>query len=390
MNSKLKAMVVDDHPIHQTIIKQYLTSRGVNTATFGNVTEALSSLEGNTYNIIFCDLQMPGKDGIDMMLLLNKHGYSGSVVLVSAMDDTIISSLTCMCRPFTFNVIGKLAKPYFEDDIDKLIACVCDKHQSKASFPKQIEVDEQEFLLALAEGRVKNYYQPIVDTKSGALVGYEALARWMHPIYGLLLPYVFLPIVEKCGLSPELFDTVFNNAIQDIKLHGIKHSISLNVAQDNLEDALFSERFLTRCDENNIDPKTFTIEITERESYSSNVNLYKNLLKLRLNGVSVSIDDFGTGSSSLEKLSQLPFNELKIDRSFIQGITSEQKDKNIVRSICGLAKSLNISIVAEGVEDEETFSLLDEYGINLAQGYFIDKPMPLEAITVLNKEKKYV
>jgi EAL domain-containing protein (putative c-di-GMP-specific phosphodiesterase class I) len=104
----------------------------------------------------------------------------------------------------------------------------------------------------------------------------------------------------------------------------------------------------------------------------------------------VSIDDFGTGSSSLEKLSQLPFNELKIDRSFIQGITTEQKDKNIVRSICGLAKSLNISIVAEGVEDEETFSLLEEYGINLAQGYFIDKPMPLEAITVLNKEKKYV
>lgn len=103
-----------------------------------------------------------------------------------------------------------------------------------------------------------------------------------------------------------------------------------------------------------------------------------------MNGVTISIDDFGTGSSSLEKLAQLPFNELKIDRSFVQGLVHDPKKKNIVLAICALAKSLNISVVAEGVEDEVTLEAMRQYTVDVCQGYYIDKPMPLEAITILN------
>ncbi|ENT6819592.1 EAL domain-containing protein, partial [Vibrio vulnificus] len=240
------------------------------------------------------------------------------------------------------------------------------------------------FLFDLANGRVKNYYQPLVDCRTGDVVGYEALARWLHPIHGMLSPAHFLPIVERCNLSHELFDIVTDNAIRDARHINQGQRISINADQINIEDGNFSERFIAKCLENRVEPSVFTIEITENTSFSNSVALYKNLAKLRLNGVNVSIDDFGTGHSSLEKLSLLPFNELKIDRSFVSEMEIDSKKQKIVNSICGLAKSLNLKIVAEGVEKQSTWNMLKKYNIDVCQGYLFNKPMPIEAINILS------
>ncbi|EOB3584937.1 EAL domain-containing protein, partial [Vibrio vulnificus] len=141
---------------------------------------------------------------------------------------------------------------------------------------------------------------------------------------------------------------------------------------------------IAKCLENRVEPSVFTIEITENTSFSNSVALYKNLAKLRLNGVNVSIDDFGTGHSSLEKLSLLPFNELKIDRSFVSEMEIDSKKQKIVNSICELAKSLNLKIVAEGVEKQSTWNMLKKYNIDVCQGYLFNKPMPIEAINILS------
>jgi len=266
-----------------------------------------------------------------------------------------------------------------------LLGKIKDEKAKQVSFAQPIEVEDQEFLFALAEGRVKNYYQPLVDVQSGEVLGYEALARWNHPIYGVLPPHYFLPIVERCRLSGELFQAVLSNVIYDMKHRGLTQNVSINVDHENLEDTAFSHYFLQQCLESEIDPSQITIEITERDTFQTSASLYKNLLKLRMNGVTVSIDDFGTGSSTFEKLAQLPFNELKIDRSFVQGVECDIKKRNIVVAICALAKSLNIRLVAEGIEDEVTLQAIREYGIDLCQGFYIDKPMPLEAITILNE-----
>ncbi|MFN1649114.1 EAL domain-containing response regulator [Vibrio rotiferianus] len=384
MKKTLNAMVIDDHPLQIILLKQILQRNDVEVVSFDSVDNAITHTTAKGVDIIFCDLQMPDKDGIDMMVMLNQVGYSGKVVLVSAMELTIVTAARAMCETFSFEVLGKLLKPYEESQVIDMLRRAGVESNKTRNFHQDISVQDQEFLFALAEGRVKNYYQPLADVNTGEIIGYEALARWFHPIYGVLAPHNFLSIVERCHLSAELFDAVFSNALYDMKNRGLKQHVSLNVDHNNLEDAEFANQFIARCQEHGISPDRFTIEITERDTFQTSPALYKNLLKFRMNGVTISIDDFGTGSSSLEKLAQLPFNELKIDRSFVQGLVHDPKKKHIVLAICALAKSLNISVVAEGVEDEVTLDTMRQYTVDVCQGYYIDRPMPLEAITILN------
>lgn len=344
----------------------------------------MSTLSDDHYDFVFCDLDMPHSDGIDLLISLNEQKYAGNVALISALDRPIISAVSAMCENFSFQVLGKISKPYSNNDIQQLLDNAANALKPALKLRRRIDVSDQEFLFDLANGRVKNYYQPLVDCRTGDVVGYEALARWLHPIHGMLSPAHFLPIVERCTLSHELFDIVTDNAIRDARYINQGQRISINADQINIEDGNFSERFIAKCLENRVEPSVFTIEITENTSFSNNVALYKNLAKLRLNGVNVSIDDFGTGHSSLEKLSLLPFNELKIDRSFVSEMEIDSKKQKIVNSICGLAKSLNLKIVAEGVEKQSTWNMLKKYNIDVCQGYLFNKPMPIEAINILS------
>lgn len=386
MNTNLEIMIVDDHPIHLLLLKQSLTKLGCSVTVFDNAIDACESVSSNHYDIIFCDVQMPVHDGIDMMFMLGDVGYKGSVVLISVVELTVISAIRAMCEGFPFEVLGIIEKPYTQKAIEEVLALRV-KPVSKSLIPKKpVEVSDGDFLIALAKGQIQNYYQPKVDFETGRLSGYEALARWVHPEYGVLAPDVFLSIVARCKLSSELFDIVLSNALADIKGNQLDKKIAINVDQFNLEDSEFAQNFITRCLEQGVNPSAFTIEITERDTYRNSMSLYKNLTKLRVNDVTVSIDDFGTGNSSLEKLAQLPFNEMKIDRSFVSGIKDDQKKKNIVLSICGLAKNLSIKLVAEGVEDRETWLLLKEYGVDVCQGYFVSKPLPLELVINIDME----
>ncbi|EGR1893152.1 EAL domain-containing protein [Vibrio vulnificus] len=385
MRNDLKILVVDDHPIHLTLMKQQLAKiPNTHVATEQTVASALSTLSDEHYDFIFCDLDMPHNDGIDLLISLNELKYTGNVALISALDRPIISAVSAMCEHFSFQVLGKISKPYSNNDIQQLLDNAANALKPARKLRRKIDVSDQEFLFDLANGRVKNYYQPLVDCRTGDVVGYEALARWLHPVHGMLSPALFLPIVERCHLSLELFDIVTDNAIRDARYINQGQRISINADQINIEDGNFSERFIAKCLENQVEPSVFTIEITENTSFSNSVALYKNLAKLRLNGVNVSIDDFGTGHSSLEKLSLLPFNELKIDRSFVSEMEIDSKKQKIVNSICGLAKSLNLKIVAEGVEKQSTWNMLKKYNIDVCQGYLFNKPMPIEAINILS------
>ncbi|HAS6144227.1 EAL domain-containing response regulator [Vibrio vulnificus] len=385
MRNDLKILVVDDHPIHLTLMKQQLAKiPNTRVATEQTVASALSTLSDDHYDFVFCDLDMPHSDGIDLLISLNEQKYTGNVALISALDRPIISAVSAMCENFSFQVLGKISKPYSNNDIQQLLDNAANALKPARKLRRRIDVSDQEFLFDLANGRVKNYYQPLVDCRTGDVVGYEALARWLHPIHGMLSPAHFLPIVERCNLSHELFDIVTDNAIRDARYINQGQRISINADQINIEDGNFSERFIAKCLENRVEPSVFTIEITENTSFSNSVALYKNLAKLRLNGVNVSIDDFGTGHSSLEKLSLLPFNELKIDRSFVSEMEIDSKKQKIVNSICELAKSLNLKIVAEGVEKQSTWNMLKKYNIDVCQGYLFNKPMPIEAINILS------
>ncbi|WP_394242080.1 EAL domain-containing response regulator [Vibrio astriarenae] len=380
MNS-LNILVVDDHPLQLKQISYQLNAlnvKNVQCVTSGEA--ALEALSARAFDLLFCDLNMPGMDGVELLSQVAEQGFKGRVVLVSAMENAIISSVRWMCEALELSVAGVLEKPFREQVLRQLVqSCAYQCVDSSTTKPK-IQVSDEEFLFALASGQVINHYQPKVDFNTQQLVGVEALARWQHPNYGVLYPDTFLPIVERCGLQNELFNTVMLNVIDAINTQQLPCATAINVTHNELEQPRFSESFLSLCREHGISPSMITLELTETEVYRDSSNLYRNLARLRLNHVGLAIDDFGTGYSSLSKLSQLPFTEMKIDRSFIQMFRTNAKHTHIVASICELAKRMEIQLVAEGVEDETTWFSLKSLGVDVCQGYFTGRPMDIQAL----------
>ncbi len=391
MSKNLRVMLIDDHPLQLLSLERDFRALGVSyiypftDARMG--LKAFNSQELNEIDIVICDLMMPEYDGVETMLGLNQLGYKGQVVLLSAAEDSVLDCVRSMCASFSFSVIAELKKPAQQDALSEILVEAKELRlkQSDGTWKNPPDIKDEEFLFALAEGQVKNYYQPLVSFEDRSLVGVEALARWYHPVHGTLAPNVFIPIVERCGLFQELFDAVCNNALDDIANGKLNVQVSLNVDHHNLIDLDFANNFISLCEEKGVDPSQLTIEITERDTYQNEMALYKNLSQLRLHDVSIAIDDFGTGYSSLEKLASLPFNELKIDRSFVSHLSGEGKNDQIVASICHLGKAMKLQLVAEGVEDEATWKILRKHQVDICQGFYIDKPMPLEALTILSK-----
>ncbi len=386
MSKNINVMLIDDHPLQLLSLENKLRAIGVsNIYPFTDARIALNTLDKQEFNdvdVIICDIMMPGHDGVETMLDLHKLGYTGQVVLLSAAEAPILDYTRSMCEGFSFTVIEKLVKPASTKALESVLVKAkesrdIDIDKSRTSVP---DIKEEELLLGLAQGQMKNHYQPLVSFEDRSLVGVEALARWHHPVYGILPPNIFMPIIERCGLFQELFDAVANNALEDISSGKLNVQVSLNVDHQNLIDMNFANNLIIQCKKKKVKPSQLTIEITERDNYQDKTALYKNLAQLRLHDVSIAIDDFGTGYSSLEKLASLPFDELKIDRSFVSKLDGKGKNDHIVASICHLAKAMKIQLVAEGVEDENTWKLLKEHQVDICQGYYINRPMPLEML----------
>jgi EAL domain-containing protein (putative c-di-GMP-specific phosphodiesterase class I) len=224
------------------------------------------------------------------------------------------------------------------------------------------------------------HYQPKVDLRSKTIVGAEALLRWPHAKRGMVPPDKFITLAERTGLMRPLTRLVLDKAIRQARSwerEGRPLPVAVNVSARSLHDPLIVDDVVEVLHVNDLDPTHLTIEITESALMEDESRAKETLSGLTGRGVGVSIDDFGTGFSSLRLLRSLRVSELKIDKSFVIGMAGEAgEDTAIVRSTNDLGHNLGLKVVAEGVEDEWTLDLLSAFGCDLAQGYFIARPMP--------------
>lgn len=230
---------------------------------------------------------------------------------------------------------------------------------------------------AMDNGELDLYFQPLVNVATGRVTGAEALLRWRRPDGVFIPPDTFLPAVERSDLIGPLTDWVIDRALAAASgWHRSGHSIAINVnlATANLSEADLPARVLTALRRNDFKAEHLTLEITETATIQDGRMATHVLRALRELGVELSIDDFGTGHSSLVRLAEFPISELKIDRSFVLGM--RDSDRPIVSTAVGLGKSLGLRVVAEGVEDRATLDALERLGCDLAQGYFISRPLP--------------
>jgi diguanylate cyclase (GGDEF)-like protein/PAS domain S-box-containing protein len=240
-----------------------------------------------------------------------------------------------------------------------------------------------EMRAALELNEFELYYQPKLHLRSGLVTRVEVLVRWNHPQRGLLAPGAFIPLAERTGLIRPLTDWIFNRALEQCREWqdaNVPVHVAINISAKSLQDHTFPAKIHSLLNKWAVDPRFLKIEITESSIMADPAHALAVMSLLQSLGIRLSIDDFGTGYSSLTHLRELPVDEIKVDRSFVSRMTANPADAAIVRTVIDLAHNLDKQVCAEGVEDEETWRMLGEMNCDLAQGYWISRPVPAEML----------
>jgi diguanylate cyclase (GGDEF)-like protein len=233
---------------------------------------------------------------------------------------------------------------------------------------------------AIAEDELVLHYQPKVALATGAVVGVEALVRWQHPTRGLLSPDEFVPLAERTGAVADLTRWVVDKALAQQREWNIP--VAVNLAAANVVDLNLPDAIAALLERHGVPGHQLECEISEHTVMADPKRVSEVLDRLRALGVRLSLDDFGTGHSSLSYLKRLPLDEVKIDRSFVSGMMQDENDAVIVRSTIDLARNLGLEVVAEGVETAEIMGELAALNCDIAQGFYISRPLPAQALSV--------
>jgi diguanylate cyclase len=305
--------------------------------------------------------------------------------------------------------IGISIYPEHGDDVDALLqkADVAmygakDRRLGIAVYDGNLDTNTADHLALVSELRraldqeeIVLYFQPQADVRTGTVVGAEALIRWQHPVRGLMPPNDFVPYVERTGMSTALSAYVLSGAARQLREwrdEGVDVSLAVNLTMHDLLDTSLPDRVAEMLERFAVDATRLELEITERVIMADPVRVKNVVERLKRIGVRLAIDDFGTGYSSLSYLKSLPLDVIKIDRSFVMGMDRES-DRAIVRSTIDLGHNLGLTVVAEGVEDQETLDELSRYGCDLVQGYLIARPaatLDLSHVRVLEPQEPAV
>lgn len=383
------ALVIDDEAFMRKVLATQLRSLGCKGVICHESGEsALNTLQQSKDDIklILCDLQMPEMDGIEVLRHLGDMGYSGSLILVSGEDNLTLSMAKKLAQAHGLNLLGGLRKPAQSADLEALLSRLPAPARKAERSSQTKQICAEELANGIRQGQLVNHYQPKVSIHTGKVVGMEALVRWRHPEHGLVYPDAFIALAEENGLIDQLTHAVLageNGALahlQQWRQAGFDLHVAVNVSMDSLHDLGFPNVIAQLAQDAGIGLQNLVLEITETRLGTNMRSVIDVLTRLRLKRVRLSIDDFGTGHSSLAHLQDLPFDELKIDRRFVHLAHQDQAADNMLAACMKIARDFGIETTGEGVETEADWLHLQRAGCDIAQGYWIAKPMPQEQV----------
>lgn len=380
----LSCLLIDDDQFMLTSLGKLLESIGVGQVQkTDSAQEALRFIanRNNHFDIIITDLNMPQMDGIQLLRHLSGLGSDFGVILISGEDPRLLESVRSLGEQQQLSIIGTISKPVSRSALEQLLRSYHPQQEESAPEGPAAMVFATELQAAIASEQISIYLQPQIALEDNRLVGVEVLARWHHATKGFIPPDIFIGIAEKYGMIRELTQLVFRQSIaQAARLYNLGYNItfSVNFSAQVLSSLELPEILSETLSASGLSPHQIIIEVTE-SSLADDMNVMLDILtRMRLKGFGLSIDDFGTGFSSLALLRKIPFTELKIDRSFVHMASDNQASRAILESSIALSKKLGIQSVAEGVEDEADWNLIKSLGCDIAQGYFRARPMPPE------------
>lgn len=381
---ELHFLVAEDHEFQRKTLVRMLSGLGakyVSAAPNGRAALEIVTGRARPIDIIISDLEMPGMDGMEFMRHIGEAGIPVSVILSSALDPALVASVETMTKAFGITLLGAIEKPATPDKLRELIDSYRPP-QRKPQAPAAPAIPLDEIRRGLDAGEFEPFYQPKVSLVDGSVVGAEALARWRHPQKGVLAPYAFITEMENNGLIDQLTWSILEKSAaswQGWLMRGLQAAVSINLSLKSLGDPGLAERITSRVAAQNLASKNVMLEITETAAMTDLAKALENLTRLRMKGFGLSIDDYGTGYSSMQQLSRIPFTELKIDQSFVFSAVEKESSRVMLASTLDMAKKLKLKVVAEGVETRAHWNLLQSLGCDIGQGYFIARPMEAAA-----------
>lgn len=378
LSAECRLLILDDEPMVGETILAMTKSIGAAAQYTESAETFLQLLESWQPTHIALDLMMPEADGVSMIQQLGKIGTNAKLLIVSGADARIVDAAQRSARQHGLSLVGALAKPFTRNALATLLSVSTAKPKPPPdTSTRVINVSASDLKQALETRAIGPVFQPKVCCTDGRLVGFEALARWWDNGKLVCGPDVFIPLAEGSGQVDALTVSMIEQSMQWLAANfaDADYTMAINVPADCLRRPGLIDMLERACVRLRVNPRRVVIEITESGAIGEHVNVLDTVTKLRLMGVHLSIDDFGVGFSSLVQLARLPFSEVKIDRSFVAGLCYSSESQAIVSAVIGMAEGLGMTTVAEGVEDLDTYLRLRELGCNVAQGYFIARPM---------------
>jgi EAL domain-containing protein (putative c-di-GMP-specific phosphodiesterase class I)/ActR/RegA family two-component response regulator len=387
--------VLDDDQHIATFIANVARERAYTVDVTLNEADFRKCFRERRPDAVMLDLQLGFSDGIEQLRFLHAEKFRGPLVVMSGFDARVLHSAQELGRSLGLSIVTTLEKPIRAailrealDLLDREIGSVLARVPEPASHrpsPTAVDfIDAREIDQALRAHQFALYLQPIVSAADFALDHLEGLARWRHPLLGIVTPDRFIPAAERDPATIDRFTMwVIEAAIEHSKrlaAAGYKTRIAVNVSGMDLRALDFPDRvaaLVARCGG---EPSSLAVEVTETVAMRDPGATGDILSRLRLKGIALSLDDFGTGNSSLVALRTMPFGELKIDKSFVMDMLRSHDSLTIVKSVIDLARNLGLTAVAEGVESEEIARRLIGLGCQKLQGYYFSRPLPIDEL----------
>ncbi len=363
--------VVEDDPLVRETVVETLRRLGLHAEAFGDLADLQQRVEVALPRVLVLDLSLGRTDAIDVMRVVERHGFKGHLVLISGHDEHMLNQVQKIGIKHGFRMLPFIRKPMHARDLERAM--------KEAGLPiggAPLLCDVRE---ALDKDWLELWYQPKINLSTLRLSGAEALIRLRHPEHGVVSPASFIPSPDSEAFR-RMTAFVVERAARDwmdLNAEKVGTRIAINAAMTSLHDPEFLPLLREAAPRDPAWPG-LVVEVTEDDVVRNIDFAFEMAVQMKLHGIDLAIDDFGAGYSSLARLRELPFSEIKLDRSFVHGCASDPKLEALCRAGVSLARSFETSVVAEGIETSADLKALIRMGCDMGQGYLFAKPMPVE------------